>query len=72
MRLLASGTDDFTWIETAGTLTYRFHQVKTRSASEGPWTLNEFFGIQRPRGKKPKNKPPKISATTDSIFTDAC
>jgi DNA-binding Xre family transcriptional regulator len=59
--------DDYV-IETAGVLSYRFNQVKTRSASQGPWTLNEFFGVKRAKGKKPKNGPPRASATTDSIF----
>lgn len=59
--------DDYV-IETAGVLSYRFHQVKARSASQGPWTLNEFFGVKRPKGRQPKQGPPKMSATTDSIF----
>jgi Cap4, dsDNA endonuclease domain len=59
--------DDYV-IELAGVLSYRFHQVKTRSVSQGPWTLNEFFGVKRPKGKKPKNGPPKVAATPDSIF----
>jgi hypothetical protein len=59
--------DDYV-VETAGVLSYRFHQVKTRSASQGPWTVSEFFGLQRPRGAKPKKGSPKAIATADSIF----
>lgn len=60
--------DDYV-IESAGVASYRFHQVKTRAPSLGPWTLNEFFGIRRAKGKKPKNGPPNpATATTDSIF----
>jgi hypothetical protein len=60
--------DDYV-IESAGASNYRFHQVKTRSLSEGPWTLNEFFGIQRAKGKKgPNNLPRKSIASPDSIF----
>lgn len=60
--------DDYV-VEAAGVVRYRFHQVKTRSASKGPWTLGEFFGIRRPKGKQPKNGPQKTpTATTDSIF----
>lgn len=59
--------DDYV-IETAGVLSYRFHQVKTRSASRGPWKLSEFFGVRRPRGKNTKNKACNVTATTDSIF----
>jgi Cap4 dsDNA endonuclease len=32
--------DDYV-IETAGVISYRFHQVKTRLASLGPWTLKD-------------------------------
>jgi hypothetical protein len=60
--------DDYV-IEAAGVVSYRFHQVKTRSASDGPWTTNAFFGIKRARGPKPKSGTPKTpSATEESIF----
>lgn len=59
--------DDYV-VETAGIRSYRFHQVKTRAASQGPWTVNEFFGVKRPKGRKPKKAPPKLAARTDSIF----
>jgi hypothetical protein len=59
--------DDYV-IETAGVISYRFHQAKTRLASQGPWTLKEFFGVTWPRGK-PKRGVPKVgTATTDSVF----
>lgn len=54
--------DDYV-IEAAGIVAYRFHQVKTRSSSQGPWTLNEFFGIKRTRGPSGA-----VSVTADSIF----
>ena len=60
--------DDYV-IEATGVVSYQFHQVKTRLASQGPWTLNEFFGVKRPRGRQPKKGPPKpVTATADSIF----
>jgi hypothetical protein len=60
--------DDYV-IEAAGVVSYRFHQVKTRSASLGPWTLNEFFGVKRPKGRQPKKGPPRpATAAADSIF----
>lgn len=59
--------DDYV-IETAGVSSYRFHQVKTRSASQGPWTLNEFFGVKRSLGRPKKGTKPSGTATTDSIF----
>lgn len=60
--------DDYV-IEAAGVVSYRFHQVKTRTKSQGPWTLNEFFGIKPRRGPKPKNEPTApAGATADSIF----
>lgn len=70
--------DDYV-IESAGVAAYRFHQVKTRSASQGPWRLNEFFGIKRSTGKKPQNAPPSSkkkaksapaapTVSADSIF----
>lgn len=59
--------DDYV-IEVAGDVSYRFHQVKTRSASQGPWTLNEFFGVKRKRGKAKDGVPKAGTATTDSIF----
>lgn len=59
--------DDYV-IETAGASSYRFHQVKTRSASQGPWTLNEFFGVKRTLGRPKKGTSPSGTATTDSIF----
>lgn len=60
--------DDYV-IEAAGVVTYQFHQVKTRSAAQGPWTLNEFFGVKRPKGRQPKKGPPKpATASADSIF----
>lgn len=59
--------DDYV-IEAVGVVSYRFHQVKTRSASYGPWKLNEFFGIKRPPGKVKKGAPKAGTATTDSIF----
>jgi hypothetical protein len=54
--------DDYV-IEAAGILSYRFHQVKTRSASQGPWRVNEFFGIPGKRNGKPRT-----GAAADSIF----
>ena len=59
--------DDYV-IEAVGVVSYRFHQVKTRSASQGPWTLNEFFGVKRPRGRARKGSTKAGTATTDSIF----
>ena len=59
--------DDYV-IEAAGVVCYRFHQVKTRAASKGPWTLNEFFGVKRPPGKAKKGAPKTGTATPDSIF----
>lgn len=60
--------DDYV-VEAAGVVSYRFHQVKTRSASDGPWRLNEFFGVKAPRGKPTTKGVPKPgTATTDSIF----
>jgi hypothetical protein len=35
---------------------YRFHQVKTRRLTHGPWTLNDIFGINK--RKAPKNQAP--------------
>lgn len=60
--------DDYV-IETAGVASYKFHQVKTRKASKGPWSLNEFFGIGRAPAKQPKVGPRILpSANTDSIL----
>jgi hypothetical protein len=30
---------------------YKFHQVKTRQKSKGPWPITEFFGLGRKSGK---------------------
>jgi hypothetical protein len=59
--------DDYV-IEAAGPVSYRFHQVKTRSASQGPWRINEFFGLSGKRGRKKTGAPSPLSASTDSIF----
>ncbi|MGE0327929.1 MAG: dsDNA nuclease domain-containing protein [Polyangiaceae bacterium] len=48
--------DDYV-LEGANLVAYRFHQVKTRTASKGPWTVGAFFGT----GKKK-------TASPDSIF----
>ncbi len=37
--------DDYVF-EEATIISYRFHQVKTRSPSEGPWSWKEFFGLK--------------------------
>jgi hypothetical protein len=42
--------------ETTAAAAYRFHQVKTRKLTKGPWTLNELFGVVSNR--KPANQPP--------------
>jgi hypothetical protein len=62
--------DDYV-IETAGVASYRFHQVKTRKASKGPWRANEFFGIAKApaRLSKTVSGPRQLAgARTDSIF----
>ena len=59
--------DDFV-VEVAGIASYRFHQVKTRAPSQGPWTLKAFFGIKRSKGPKPKTGHPPPLATGDSVF----
>lgn len=59
--------DDYV-LEAAGVVSYRFHQVKTRSASQGPWKINEFFGVSTPRGKKKAADEPAKPAAIDSIF----
>lgn len=46
----------------AAAAVYRFHQVKTRKLSKGPWSLNELFGIHT--GRKPENQ----TAPTDEPF----
>lgn len=43
--------DDYA-VETAEEGHYRFHQVKTRSRSDGPWKLNTFFGIRSKLSKQ--------------------
>ncbi len=48
--------------ESTAAAVYRFHQVKTRKLSKGPWTLNELFGVHMRR--KPENQP----APTDEPF----
>jgi hypothetical protein len=50
--------DDYV-TETAPDSRYRFHQVKTRQKSQGPWRVGEFFGLAR------KQSDP---AKADSIF----
>jgi hypothetical protein len=55
--------DDYV-VESAGVAAYRFHQVKTRTASQGPWRLNEFFGIKRSTGRKSQNAPPSSKKKT--------
>jgi len=59
--------DDYV-VEAAGIVSYRFHQVKTRTASRGPWTLNEFFGVKRTPGKTKRGAKKSGQATADSIF----
>ncbi len=45
--------DDFVVEKSDTTLTYEFHQVKTRNLSQGPWTLGNVFGLgRRPAMKK--------------------
>jgi hypothetical protein len=61
--------DDYV-IESAGVISYRFHQVKTRSLRSGPWTINEFFGIKKARGRMPAKGPAKLAAVDkSSIFS---
>lgn len=61
--------DDYT-LETAGDGRYRFHQVKTRSRADGPWTINKFFGIRSrtPRAPAAADAAPAEPAGDDSIF----
>jgi len=48
-------------------VSYRFHQVKTRSLSKGPWRTNEFFGVPSTRGRRPAATS-RLAAAKDSIF----
>lgn len=50
--------DDYV-VETAQSLSYSFHQVKTRQRSLGPWTVSGFFGLVRKKMGPPRH---------DSIF----
>lgn len=50
--------DDYV-TETAKSVAYVFHQVKTRSKAQGPWPVAEFFGLPHKR---------KEPARTDSAF----
>jgi Cap4 dsDNA endonuclease len=44
--------DDYVCEVTSAT-GYNFHQVKTRQASQGAWTLKKFFGLPRAKGTPP-------------------
>jgi hypothetical protein len=49
--------DDYV-VETDDTPTrYKFHQVKGRKSSQGPWTFNDFFGVLMKKAKQPSKKP---------------
>ncbi len=58
--------DDYV-IESAGVSAYRFHQVKTRGGAQGPWRVNEFFGVRTRKGKS-KSAVAAPIADADSIF----
>lgn len=55
--------DDYV-TESAAPCGYSFHQVKTRTKSQGPWTLSVFFGL----GKKKKGNAPRQVTNESSIF----
>jgi hypothetical protein len=59
--------DDYV-VELATSGTLQFHQVKTRSQSQGPWSLNEFFGVPARRGNHSAEAGTGTAARTDSIF----
>lgn len=39
---------------------YKFHQVKGRKSSQGPWTFSEFFGVLMKKAKKPSKNPATV------------
>lgn len=41
--------DDFVVEVGQSSARYHFHQVKSKSLSQGPWTFHEIFGVQPPR-----------------------
>ncbi|MCY1079230.1 dsDNA nuclease domain-containing protein [Archangium lansingense] len=48
---------------------YGFHQVKTRSASQGPWKMRQLFGLGKPKQSGKKGTPAKVPpAAPDSII----
>lgn len=54
--------DDFVVEHRSSAETYAFHQVKTRSATKGAWSVAEILGVKKVRAakaKKPKAKPKK-------------
>jgi Cap4, dsDNA endonuclease domain len=72
--------DDYV-VETYDTPTrYRFHQVKGRKSSQGPWRFSEFFGVVRKTTKQHAKKPPvlKLDAIVPRMvlhhknFNDSC
>ncbi|MFP2896722.1 dsDNA nuclease domain-containing protein [Corallococcus sp. 4LFB] len=64
--VLCEWHDDFV-TEAPAPTRYRFHQVKTRKASLGPWSLNAFFGIKNKKGPKPKKGIKSPTLDKDSI-----
>jgi hypothetical protein len=48
-------------------LRYHFHQVKSKSLSQGPWTFNELFGVSAPRARKKAARPTKSGAAAKAI-----
>jgi Cap4 dsDNA endonuclease len=59
--------DDYV-VELANRDCLQFHQVKTRSNSQSPWSVNELFGVTSPRGKAAAAASAGTAARTDSIF----
>lgn len=59
--------DDYV-VELAGEDALHFHQVKSRSASRGPWKSNEFFGTEGRRWSRIPRDPASRPANPDSIF----
>jgi hypothetical protein len=62
--------------ETTAAVVYRFHQVKTRKLTRGPWTLNELFGVNKrckPQSQPaPTDKPFKYMLENALDFDDQC
>jgi hypothetical protein len=48
-------------------LRYHFHQVKSKSLSQGPWSFHELFGVSAPRARRKGARPTTNNAKPKAI-----